>query len=262
MNKKVLAIDLHGTLIDHQWNFPDQLLKEFIIIHDQLKQFFDFYICTGNNLDFVIHYLPKPLISCFKGFILETGAVFSDGYDEEILISSDLIREIMELKNQIEAQNYSFIKYFANRSASISAFTRSEFEGESPEQYVKIIDDFVKKSNLSDKVYTTYSNVAIDIIPNGISKLTGIQSIAEKKFIISLLDSMNDVDLAIHSNICFLPSNASPDLLNIVPHQSINAFLPQLNEINQSETGNVFLCQKSYSYGVLEALRELTKVYN
>ncbi len=261
MKDNIIAIDLHGTLIDQNWHFPSQLINEFSTLYYKLNESFDFYICTGNNLDFVIRYLPDEILSLFKGFILETGGVFSDGVSERLLIEPSLIKDIEKLKKEIEKQEFGFIKYFAERKASISAFTQSETEGESPEKYFKIIEEFVLNSDLSDKVYTTYSNVAIDIIPIGVSKFTGIDSIRSNQTIISLLDSMNDIDLALHSNLCFLPSNASKELLNRISYNSINSFQEHVKICDFKSSNTIFLCNNSFSFGVIEALEVLASYY-
>lgn len=252
MKKDIIAIDLHGTLLNEHWQFPDELVKQFHLIYKELREHCEFYLCTGNDLSFLNKHLSREFLSMLNGFILETGAVYFDGQIEKILIDNQVIKSLKELEVSLKAEKFSFIRYFAERKASISMFTHTETEGENPEIYYKIIKEYVDKSEYSKYLYVTYSNVAIDIIPKNISKYSGIKHISGDRKIISLLDSMNDYELAINSDLCFLPSNSTRSLLDSIQHKSIEEF---------NQENRVYLCNKAYGEAVIEALALLTNSY-
>jgi hydroxymethylpyrimidine pyrophosphatase-like HAD family hydrolase len=248
MKKDIIAIDLHGTLLDEHWRFPENLLTEFKRLYAVLKDRFDFYLCTGNDISFLNRYLSSDLLDCFTAFILETGAVFANSKEEKVLIKEDILGKKNELEVILKQQGFEFIKYFAQRKASISLFTITEDSGENPELYYPLIKRYVENSEYNEQFYVTYSNVAIDIIPRGISKYTGLKQICHEQRIISLLDSMNDFDLAVNSDICFLPGNSTETLLKSVEFKGIEFF----NHIDK-----IYLCRKNYGEAVIEALSVL-----
>ncbi len=251
MKNYIIAIDLHGTLLNEHWIFSDEFIDDYLEKFDYLSNQADFYLCTGNDLQFINQYVPEIVRNTFNGYILETGCVFSNGYKEQILTDQTTIDLIKQLESIIRNRKFEFIQTIAHRLSTISLFTTTETGGLNPALFVNKIEDFVKSTPYYSEVYITYSNVAIDIIPKNYSKFTGIKHISEDKIIISLLDSMNDLDLARFSDLSFLPSNASDSLLKSIQYKKLDQ-----NIVCQS---GIYLCSKSYTEGVLEALEKLVK---
>ncbi|MCB5249635.1 MAG: HAD hydrolase family protein [Candidatus Cloacimonadales bacterium] len=250
MNKNIIAIDLHGTLLNKHWQLPKAQQEAFYKSYKRLKDTFDFYICTGNDYSFLTRYLPNKFLTFFKGFILETGALYWEKGEETILIDVDMIEKIKCLEDDLKMADFRFIHYFATRKATISMFTHTEQTGSAPDMYVATIKDFMLSHPLNMFFNITWSNVAIDIIPKGINKYTGIKNVANNVKIISLLDSMNDYDLAINSDVCFLPANSSKKLLDSIKYSSIDKY-------NKDFINAIYLCKNDYSEGVIEALNKL-----
>lgn len=246
MKKFIIAIDLHGTLLDDHWVFPQYLIDQFLGLTSKLNHLADFYLCTGNDLQFIRQYVPIQIQNCFKGYILETGCVYSDGKKEMILTEPIMIEKIKELESLLKLRNFPFIQYFAHRHSSISLFTVTESGGENPMLFIDEIDEFLKTTPYYDLIRLTWSNVALDILPKGFSKFTGIRHITEGQKIISFLDSMNDYELAIYSDITFLPANSSASLLNEIVYYPVQQFNPHQKAI--------WLCNESYGHGVIEGL--------
>ncbi|HOE91779.1 MAG TPA: HAD hydrolase family protein [Candidatus Cloacimonadota bacterium] len=249
MKKQIIAIDLHGTLLNEEWLLPQSQQEEFYLVFDKLKNDCDFYICTGNDYSFLTRYLSEEFLSCFQGFVLETGAVSWQAGVEKVLIDTDLIDKIKRLESDLKREDFRFIHYFATRKASVSMFTHTEKRGTAPIQHVHQIQAFMQQHPLEEHFKITYSNVAIDIIPKQVNKYTGALQMAQGRKIISLLDSMNDYDLAINSDLCFLPANSSKELLASIEYKSIDEY---------DQKAGVYLCKNSFSEGVLEALKLLS----
>jgi len=251
MKKNIIAIDLHGTLLNEHWILPDAQYETFCQLYNDLKSAYDFYICTGNDYSFLTRYLNRTFLDCFTGFILETGCVYRENGQEKVLISPDLMAAVKQLEADLKMADFPFIHYFATRKASISMFTHTEQTGTAPDVHYPEIMAFMDNHPYADRFYVTWSNVAIDIIPRDVSKLTGVQKIADGRRIISLVDSMNDFDLAVQSDLCFLPANSSKTLLENISFEKIEKF----KDIKNSN--GIFLCNKSYSEGVIEALNKV-----
>ncbi|HPM01338.1 MAG TPA: hypothetical protein PK816_04190 [Candidatus Cloacimonadota bacterium] len=253
MKKDIIAIDLHGTLLNEHWKLPERQAKAFWSLFSELKHCYDFYICTGNDYSFLTRYLTSDFLTCFTGFILETGCVYRENGLEQILISPQLTACVKQLESDLKSADFPFIHYFATRKASISMFTHTEQTGTAPDLHYPEIKSFMANHPLANLFYVTWSNVAIDIIPKSVSKLTGVQNIADGRRIISLVDSMNDFDLAVQSDLCFLPANSSKKLLENISYEKIDMF----REIQHSK--GIYLCNKSYSEGVIEAMSLIRK---
>jgi hydroxymethylpyrimidine pyrophosphatase-like HAD family hydrolase len=207
--KYVIGIDLHGTLLDDKWKIKEKS-RDMLI---GLLKNKEIYVCTGNDLTFIHKYVPKEISSLLRGFVLETGCVVSDGKKEEIIVLRKQIQMIKELEKQLKKQNFKEVLYFARRLATISMFTKSEFEGVQPDFFFIKIKEFIEKSDFRNKVLVTHSNVAVDIIPKGHNKFSGMEHIAKEKEIVGIADSLNDFHLINDADYGFIPKNASERLI-------------------------------------------------
>ena len=257
----IISIDLHGTLLDKNENLSkgsdDKLFQILKIKPDNVK----IYICTGNDLSFIERKLGINLFNLFDGAVLETGVVISlDKENEDVLVSNSIVEDIKLLQEKLLIENYSEIYKFANRIASISMFTN----------YNETVVDFFSKIktnlvSLKDKFRVTYSSVAVDIIPIGFNKFTGIKEIEkrignEKSYnIIAIADSINDFELLRDADISFLPSNGNKEVI-IDLEKNGKRFLDFNLEKNILTNKNCFYVSNSKTtYGVIEIL---DKIFN
>ena len=242
MKRYIVALDLHGTLLDINWEISDGCLGDLVGHFDDMSGFADFYIVTGNDFSFVQKYLPSEILERMHGFILESGGIMMikstmtdksqtkrlENFSPSIVdnATADCVKE---LKEYFIKKKYSFIKYFAERQVSISMFTIDENGGEEPTKYFETIYNDLRQHKYSDMFYLTWSNVALDIIPVGVSKWESLKKIAENyryqnitpddvkagnpDVIISFLDSYNDKEMALNSTYTFLPQNTSNKLI-------------------------------------------------
>ncbi len=220
----IIGIDLHGTLLDEQWEVKDDVKENLIKGMEAIKDFCGIYICTGNDLTFIEKYVPEDIRKYFDGYVLETGCVVSDGKKEEIIIPKSQIKVIKDLEKKLRELAPKEVKYFARRIITISLFTKDEKGGLDPIKIYPIILDLVKQFGYEKKVLVTHSNVAVDIIPKGFNKFSGIKYIAGKLGTIGIADSLNDSHMMMDSNHSFLPANASLKLIDLLKKKGRSDF--------------------------------------
>jgi len=209
----IIGIDLHGTLLDEQWEIKDALKHQLIKQLNVVRQIAKVFVCSGNDITFIYKYIPEDIRSYFDGYILETGCVISDGTDEKIIIPKELTIVIKELEAKLKEINFKEVKYFGRRLITITMFTKDEYEGLDPAEFYPKALKVVKDLGFEDKVLVTHSNVAIDIIPKGYNKFTGLKYLAGELKTIGIADSLNDLDLIIDADYAFIPANASISLI-------------------------------------------------
>jgi len=211
--KYVIGIDLHGTLLDHEWEIKPEFRPALLKTLQAVGDFSTIYVCTGNDLSFIDRYIPADIRSCFSGFILETGCVLSDGKSETVIVPAEKIGKIKALEKQLQAMEFPEVKYFARRHCTISMFTRTESGGSDPAGLMPMVEAAVRQLGFGDGVQVTHSNVAVDIIPIGFNKFTGIRHVAAGLKTIGIADSLNDIHLLIDATWAFIPANSSAGLL-------------------------------------------------
>ena len=213
MKNYVIAIDLHGTLLNDHWEIPLELQKVFVNLLIELSSIVEFYICTGNDYNFIEKHLPSDIIKLIDGFILETGCIVYCKGTKEYKTEKKTRKEANELKYFFKEKNYPFIKYLGERESTITLFTVDENGGEAPDRFYDIINSDLVNHKYGNNFYITWSNVAFDIIPKNKSKWASLCQKTHNRHIISFLDSCNDSELAEFSDYTFLPKNSSPNLL-------------------------------------------------
>jgi len=260
MKKYIIAIDLHGTLLDDKWKISKRHHYELITLIKELKEYVSFYICTGNDYDFVVEHLPEEIVRNMNGFILETGCIMYKNENKTYLTSEKIRREAIELQNYFYAKDYYFIKQQGKRESTITLFTSDKKSGRSPEFYYDIIYKDLQQHKFKDNFYITWSNVAIDIIPREMSKWYTLKNIKDKlyfednSYIISFVDSYNDKEIANFSNYTFLPLNSSSKLIDYLRYNNklifkTNKFHTMINQCYKSD--------KLFSEAVIDGLNQL-----
>jgi len=214
--KYIIGIDLHGTLLDNDWKIKPNIIDELKKSLDSVKDFCKIYVCSGNDLTFIQKYIPAEIKQYFDGYILETGCVISEGIKEEIIIPENLIMLIKDLRTRLEERKLNKIKYFARRLITISMFTKNERGGIDPSIVYPAVKKIVKEMGYEDKVLVTHSNVAIDIIPKGYNKFTGMKKVSNGLKTIGIADSLNDLPMIQNSDFAFIPHNVSPKIIKFL----------------------------------------------
>lgn len=255
--KYVLGIDLHGTLLDDEWEIKENIKGKLISSLKSINNFCSVYICSGNDLAFVKKYIPEEILRSFEGYVLETGCVISDGNKEEIIIPKNLIKDIKKLENILRNKNFEEVKYFARRLTTISLFTKTVTGGSDPAEFYPKVKETVKKLGYSKKVHVTHSSVAVDIIPRGHNKFSGIKHIAKGLETIGIADSLNDIHLINNADYSFIPANVSPGLLRELKEKGKNI----INMEETSRTGKEVVLQSRYktTKAVVEILEFINK---
>ncbi len=261
----IISIDLHGTLLDKDENLSKGSAEKLTLLLKTKPENVKTFICTGNDLSFIKRKLGNDVFNLFDGAVLETGVVISlDKKNEEILVNNSVVKQIKELQEKLIKDDFKEIYKFANRIASISMFTN--FEESVFNFYDKIKDN---PSIDSDQFRVTYSNVAVDILPKGFNKFTGIKEI-EKRIsekskvkvnskIIAIADSVNDYELLKNADISFLPKNGNLDVIQDLEIEGKRRIdFDMLN--NFLESDNFFSVSNSNTtFGVIEIL---DKIFN
>jgi len=209
MKQFAVGIDLHGTLLNERWEIEECHVPVITGLIDDLEQRCDFYICTGNNLEFVDQYVNQQIRDRIKGYVLETGSVYSDKETQHVLVDEERIRKIKELEDKLRNTRLSDALFFAERLATISIFTKYREKGRSPNNLWERISEFVDKNGSSNLFNVTHSDVAVDIVTRGINKYTGLKRVGTSLQIISVADSFNDLEFLMHSAISYIPGNST-----------------------------------------------------
>ena len=256
MKSYIVALDLHGTLLDLNWKISagqETALAERL---NEIKDIADVYLCTGNDFSFVESYVPAEVMSHVKGCILESGCVLNNLSQDICLTTSDTIDKASRLQSYLEKKQYPFVKYFGQRKTTVTLFTCDEQSGESPEKYHDLVDKDLKSSEFGEDFYITYSNVALDIVPINHSKWYTLKKIAqdtgEDCKIISFMDSYNDKEVVKYSDYSFLPQNASDSLI-----QYLRAHTKLIFPVGKFHffRGIAYLCSEKYTEAVVAGLR-------
>ena len=256
MKKYVVALDLHGTLLDEKWEIPSRLQKELINLLNDLSPVVEFYICTGNDYSFVEKHIPGEVIKLIDGFILETGCIVYSNGVKEYRTPEKTRKEAEALKHYLSKKNYPFVKYFGERESTITLFTADENGGEAPERFYDIINSDLLSHKYGKNFYITWSNVAFDIIPNKFSKWDTLYKISQNRLIFSFLDSYNDSGIARYSDFTFLPKNSSDKLLFYL--RKNNKLIFRLKSFHLFKN-QCYISDKSFTEAVIEGLDYLKK---
>ncbi len=232
--KCYIGIDLHGTLLDNDWEIKPEVKDDLTFIHK---------------------YISEDVRRLLAGYILETGCVVSDENKEMIIIPNENIAVIKKLRQVLELEFGAKTKYFGRRLITISMFTKDEFDGEGPEDLHREVKEFVDKSEFKDYVHVTHSNVAVDIIPINFHKFTGLKYVAGDAKTIGIADSLNDFDLILNADFSFLPSNASPKIETEL--KKYNKKIESLEKFYPSSNQTIFQSSLENTLGVIDILKKI-----
>lgn len=263
MTSHLIGIDLHGTLLDDHWEIKTELRQPLIDILEKMKGEFSMYVCSGNDLTFIKRYIPPEIETYFDGYILETGCVMSSGDKEEVIVGSATVSKIKELEKALKSGKWPEVRYFARRLATISMFTRDEEGGIDPAAIYPRVKKTVNDLGFAEDVMVTHSNVAVDIIPAGYNKFTGMAHVAGNDMgIIGIADSLNDYHMIAEADMAFIPANASYALIELLKDEG-RTILP-LSEIGRgkgSEVRAIYQSAKRNTSAVIDILNTLYSWY-
>ncbi|MBU0761644.1 MAG: hypothetical protein KKD39_01350 [Candidatus Altiarchaeota archaeon] len=244
-----VGIDLHGTLMEDKEYIREDLKNQLITALNAVKGFCSFYVATGNDLMFVKRKIPDDVLSIFDSLILETGCVLSDGEAEEVLVSGDICDKIRKFEDELKGLRWEWVYKFDRRLTSIAAFTKYGF---SPGECSRDVCGKVVDAGLKGICYVTYSSVAVDVVPNGFSKLTGLKHVAGDLKTIGIADSMNDIQLHLGTDISFAPSNISPELEKKIAESGRT--LMKLSDADELVDNITYVASYPATEGVIEVL--------
>jgi len=246
-----LAIDLHGTLLDKRWKIPATLKHDLEQILKKAHEIAHIYIATGNDYDFVKSHVPQQMYKHIDGYIVETGCFILGMQQLVELVDDETVDKADMIRRYLRQMKYPFVKHFGSRDFTISLFTTNKSGGEPPQNYLQTVQDDLLKHKYGKDFYITYSSVALDIIPVGINKWVALKYIADDTKTVAFIDSYNDKEIALHSDITFLPQNSSPALIEFLENNGKRV----LNINNYIlEAGTACLCDESYTAGVIQGL--------
>ncbi len=253
----IIGIDLHGTLLNEKWEIEYEMQKLIIDRLKTLKFYCRIFVCSGNDLSFINQYIPENIRTYFDGYVLETGCCISDGTEEIILIPEKIMQKLMELRKYFENIEFSKIKYFARRLATISIFTKDSENGVYPDILYKKIIKLFRDGDFLDYFYITHSNVAVDIVPRGFNKYTGLRYFSKTSTSIGIADSLNDLDLIINTDYAFIPKNAGAELISALSKRGKDILPFDLFDINKNDI--IWQTESSYSKSVSDILQKIDK---
>lgn len=257
----IIGIDLHGTLLNEDWIVEPELMEDLISIIDNVKDFCQVVICTGNHFGFVEKYVPKELYEHFDGAVIETGCAYSTMKGEENSLINPEEQKVIDtlFKDLMAAQvdgKFPKMKYFGERKHSISLFTRDENEGADPKLLIPLVQKIVDNSGLADQVTVTHSSVAVDIFPKRLNKGVGLQALNKAAITIGIADSKNDHDLIMLSGLAFLPKNADQGLIGDLKKEGKKIVrIDAVEDYHISDPDVIIQATQNDTRGVIEILR-------
>lgn len=256
MKDFIMGIDLHGTLLDKMQKIPKECIQPLIETISKLKKKCIIYTCTGNDFSFVEKVVPKELLKIFDGHVLETGCSVWKGREVPIA-SKEEIRMIKNLESRLREMGFSQLNYFARRLCTISMFTKNPYTENIPKDFQPVVENIVRKLGFLSKVNVTYSSVAVDIIPKGYDKFTGLEKVSEGRKIISIADSMNDINLLKNSEFAFTQANASMEMLGILRKEGKKII--SIEKAESMEADQIIVSKQTETFGLLENLEFILK---
>jgi hydroxymethylpyrimidine pyrophosphatase-like HAD family hydrolase len=249
----VLGLDLHGTLLEPGEIIRPEMIGPVAAAIARLRDRVSVFICTGNDLEFVLRKVPGPILAQVSGHVLETGCSWSPDGQRELVLTRDAERRtISELEAMLREAGFKEINYFAHRLTTISMFC------DDPREFFGRVRDYVAPTRFHDLVHITYSSVAVDILPRGYNKAQGLKAVAGGRPTIGVADSMNDLALLAESDYAFAPSNLAPELVPILADKERK--VGPMNEINSLRRNTLAVAGKSETEGVIDILEFLHRV--
>ncbi len=256
LKNTVIGIDLHGTLLDKNWCIPQEIIPELIAVLQNINTESYLFICTGNDLNFVREILPAEIRNLFDGYILENGCVFSDGKDEQLLISPEDVDMIKTLERELTEKGLPDLLFKGHRLGTISLFTRNRKTGVSPDNLYNYLEKLLATHPKREKIKITHSDVAVDILPADHSKFRGISQVCAQKKIIAIADSCNDWEFLNKADFAFLPHNCCSHIEERFRKEGYRIL--NLNNFSDDRRGkDVYKSNLGYTYGVLDILKKL-----
>ena len=250
-----VGIDLHGTLItDHPEQVPPQALPRLLTAMDALGRRARLYVCTGNDLGFLRRKLPPEVMKRLDGAVLETGCVASDLAAETVLVAPEVLAAVKALEQDLRGCRFPWVYKFARRLATISMFTQL---GLRAADFRDTVEREVSRLGGAQLVQVTYSSVAVDVIPRGFNKLTGLRRLAGDQPVVGIADSMNDLELVRGADYAFLPANCARELLSSLERSGKP--VQEIGEASGLRPHVAILCTESFTDAVSQALTFLAR---
>jgi hydroxymethylpyrimidine pyrophosphatase-like HAD family hydrolase len=253
-----IGIDLHGTLLNEEWIIPTGILSELVSILARIHSRCPVYICTGNDLSFTESVLPEKIREIVDGYVLENGCVYYGEKKEELLITPEERILIKALEAELKEKSLPDLLFYGNRTGTISLFTKDKGRGVSPYELSCYLKNHLKGHSTFNRFTITHSDVAVDILPAGHSKYSGMQKICPNRKIIAVADSCNDWEFLFRAEQRFIPNNSSPLIEDQFRAEGIE-ILPLRSYSHQKDIETVYQSSRKFTYGVVEILKILER---
>jgi len=250
-----VGIDLHGTLMEDREYVRPELLGRLVEALSRVKSFSRLYVCTGNDLSFVKRKVPAEILSLFDGLVLEHGCVLSFGDDERVQVPAGTVGRVKALEASLKSYDDPELYKFDRRLTSAALFTRWGF---SPAEYMAKIAERVRLHGGGGLVYVTHSSVAVDVVPLGYTKASGLRAVAAGLPTVAVADSMNDVQLHLESAYSFAPSNISGRLKAAL--EEAGRAVSRLSEAEELGRGVTYVADWPATEGVIQVLNALSRI--
>ena len=250
-----VGVDLHGTLIEDRELIRGELTEPLIAALSAARDYCRLFICTGNDLTFVKRKIPPEILGLFDGMVLETGCVISDDQSEDVLVCEETAEAMRALEAELMKFGDRWVYKFDRRLAAIVLFTKYGF---APHECSKIVDERVRDLGYSDLAYTTYSSVAVDVIPKGYSKMSGLLRVSGGLATVGVADSMNDIQLHLGSDISFAPSNISDELRQRL--LDAKRCVVELEKVKKPVLGTTYVASGSATAGTIQILEAIVRL--
>ncbi len=219
-----IGIDMHGTLVpsdteDVAAQHVGALIEAMRAA--RVKAGARLYLCTGNDFAYVRERLNPAVLSEFTGFVLECGCVVRSGSTTEVLVSPETTFSMRRLETELRNARLPGLRFFGHREAIVTAFNAwpdgdpsSKASAETLDLLASTVRSVVAEMNMECRVSVMKAGVAVDVVPVGHSKLTGLLFVAGSTDTFAIADSMNDADLLLGTDRALIPLDAQRDLID------------------------------------------------
>ncbi len=155
------------------------------------------------------------------------------------------------MEKRLKANKFPF-DFMGKRLSSITMFTKN------PKGLYAEINNFLKKEKVGG-VDFFWSDVAVDIVPSGYNKYTGLMRFVNGDAKVgAIADSMNDVSLLAGVNYGFIPHNAPEELLTCIERKGKR--LINIKEVSRLDSSCIVQADRERTEAVIEILNLIEKL--
>lgn len=222
MQRRLLALDLDGTVIDWDINVDERIAAAILSIH---RAGHEVVIATGRSVDATLPVIeklgitPEWIVCCNGAVVLKRDALADRAYRWEFVETFDTTQALQRVKNYLVSARFAVEDHegrflfteplpdatLGQRKAQVSfdellGVQATRVVVVSPDHHFEEFLDVVSEMGLTHVSYAVGTTAWLDIAPEGVTKASALEKVRQLEAI-SLADVMavgdgrNDIDM-------------------------------------------------------------------